>query len=83
MENGEVFETLPLPIMGLMSDAGFESVNETLGRMIKKAHEMGVPADIEPFITLSFLALPVIPALRITPRGLCLLTAKGPEILQE
>ena len=42
----------------LMSDAGFESVNETLGRMIKKAHEMGVPADIEPFITLSFLALP-------------------------
>ena len=68
---------------GLMSDAGFESVNETLGRMIKKAHEMGVPADIEPFITLSFLALPVIPTLRITPRGLCLLTAKGPEILQE
>lgn len=43
VENGEVFETLPLPIMGLMSDAGFESVNETLGRMIKKAHEMGVP----------------------------------------
>ena len=83
VENGEVFETLPLPIMGLMSDAGFESVNETLGRMIKKAHEMGVPADIEPFITLSFLALPVIPTLRITPRGLCLLTAKGPEILQE
>ena len=36
VENGEVFETLPLPIMGLMSDAGFESVNETLGRMIKK-----------------------------------------------
>jgi adenine deaminase len=29
------------------------------------------------------LALPVIPTLRITPRGLCLLTAKGPEILQE
>ena len=83
VENGEVFETLPLPIMGLMSDAGFESVNETLGRMIKKAHEMGVPADIEPFITLSFLALPVIPTLRITPRGLCLLTAKGPEILPE
>ena len=83
VENGEVFETLPLPIMGLMSDAGFESVNETLGRMIKKAHDMGVPADIEPFITLSFLALPVIPTLRITPRGLCLLTAKGPEILQE
>lgn len=66
---GSVFETLPLPIMGLMSDAGFENVNKKLRRMIEKAHEMGVPGGIEPFVTLSFLALPVIPALRVTPRG--------------
>ena len=68
--------------MGLMSDAGFPKVNESLHRMIKKAHEMGVLEGIDPFITLSFLALPVIPSLRITPRGLCRMTAGGPEILE-
>ena len=82
IENGRVYETLPLPVMGLMSDAGFPKVNESLHRMIKKAHEMGVLEGIDPFITLSFLALPVIPSLRITPRGLCRMTAGGPEILE-
>ena len=70
VSDGKVFDTLPLPIMGLMSDEGFEKVNKKLKRMIKKAHSMGIPDDIDPFITLSFLALPVIPEIRITPRGL-------------
>ena len=77
VEAGKVFEVLPLPIMGLMSDAGFASVNEKLQRMKKKAYDMGVDKDIDPFITLSFLALPVIPEIRITPRGLCKLDSKG------
>ena len=81
VENGKVYETLALPIMGLMSDAGFENVNEALQRMIQKAHQMGVASQIDPFVTLSFLALPVIPELRITPRGICKMTAKGPAIL--
>ena len=81
VENGKVYETLALPIMGLMSDAGFENVNEALQRMIKKAHQMGVASKIDPFVTLSFLALPVIPELQITPRGICKMTAKGPAIL--
>ena len=72
VENGEVFDTLPLPIMGLMSDAGYEKVNEKLARMIPKAHEMGIPKGFDPFITLSFMALPVIPQIRITPRGVYL-----------
>jgi adenine deaminase len=38
---------------------------------------MGVPQDIEPFIALSFLALPVIPEIRITPRGICLVDELG------
>ncbi len=42
--------------MGLMSDHGFEKDNETLGRMIHKAHEMGVKDGHDPFITLSFMA---------------------------
>ncbi|MBO4783077.1 MAG: adenine deaminase [Lachnospiraceae bacterium] len=77
VEDGKVFEVLPLPIMGLMSDAGFATVDEKLQRMKKKAYEMGVDKDIDPFITLSFLALPVIPEIRITPRGLCKLDSKG------
>ena len=69
VENHKVFDTLALPVMGLMSDNGFEKDNETLGRMIQKAHEMGVKNGHDPFITLSFMALPVIPQIRITPRG--------------
>lgn len=70
--NGEIYGTLPLPVMGLMSDAGYESVNEALAKMIPKAHEMGVKEGFDPFITLSFMALPVIPEIRITPRGIYL-----------
>ena len=72
VENGNVFRTLALPVMGLMSDAGYEQVNEDLGAMLPKAHEMGIPAGFDPFITLSFMALPVIPEIRITPRGIYL-----------
>jgi adenine deaminase len=68
-EHGKIFETLELPIMGLMSDAGYETVNRKLSKMITKAHEMGVPLPMDPFLTLSFMALPVIPEIRITPRG--------------
>ena len=68
----EIYGTLPLPVMGLMSDAGYESVNEALAKMIPKAHEMGVKDGFDPFITLSFMALPVIPEIRITPRGIYL-----------
>mgnify|MGYP000492487172 FL=1 len=70
--NGEIYGTLPLPVMGLMSDAGYEKVNEALAVMIPKAYEMGVKEGFDPFITLSFMALPVIPEIRITPRGIYL-----------
>lgn len=77
VENGEVFETLPLPIMGLMTDVHFEEVNEKLRVMKEKAYKMGVSKDFDPFITLSFMALTVIPELRITPRGLYRVSDKG------
>ena len=77
VEGGEVFETLPLPIMGLMSDAGFDKVDHLLQKMKEKAYEMGVSRELDPFITLSFMALTVIPTLRITPRGLFLFDEKG------
>lgn len=70
VEKGKVYETLPLPIMGLMTDVSFAEVDKKLKKMKKKAYDMGVSKDFDPFITLSFMALTVIPELRITPRGL-------------
>ena len=72
VEKGRVFDTLPLPVMGLMSDAGYEKVNDLLESMISKAHSMGIKKGFDPFITLSFMALPVIPDIRVTPRGVYL-----------
>ena len=45
-------------------------MSKKVRRMTSKAHKMGVPKDMEPFITLSFMALPVIPEIRCTPRGI-------------
>ena len=70
VENGEVFDTLELPIMGLISDRSYSYVSKKVRRMTAKAHKMGVPKNMEPFITLSFMALPVIPEIRCTPRGI-------------
>ncbi|MBR3494353.1 MAG: adenine deaminase [Clostridia bacterium] len=69
VEHGQVFDTLELPIMGLISDRSYNYVSKKVRRMTAKAHKMGVPDNIEPFITLSFMALPVIPEIRCTPRG--------------
>lgn len=70
VRSGEEPKVLPLEIMGLISTKGHEDVKSTLKEMIELARKMGVPNDIDPFITLSFLALPVIPQLRVTTRGL-------------
>lgn len=70
VENGEVAYTLELPIMGLISTQKNEAVTKKLSEMIKKAHDMGISENMDPFITLSFLALPVIPEIRVTARGI-------------
>jgi adenine deaminase len=67
--NGKVAAALKLPIAGLMSDQKAEKVAEDLGRLLRKAHAWGSRLS-NPFITLSFLALPVIPELKLTDRGL-------------
>ncbi|GMA69239.1 adenine deaminase [Leuconostoc litchii] len=61
--------TLPLPIGGLMSDQPFEKVITTNNQLREAFSEISdVPFD--PFLTLSFMALPVIPSLKITDQGL-------------
>lgn len=69
VSNGKIKGTLPLPIAGLMSDKNSEYVEITLNKMITEAFSLGINKNIDPFITLSFLALPVIPEIRITDRG--------------
>ncbi|MDM7925527.1 MAG: adenine deaminase [bacterium] len=69
VEGGRVRESLPLPVAGLMTDAPLESVAERLESLKKAAREMGCGL-IDPFMQLSFLALPVIPELKLTDRGL-------------
>ena len=68
---GSVAGNLPLPVGGLMSAAPVEEVNAALTDMTRFAHaELGIPANVDPFMALSFLPLPVIPALKLTARGL-------------
>ena len=67
--HGEAAAELPLPIAGIMSDRPLAEVNQRLELAKDAAHALGVRAGIDPFMTLSFMALPVIPTLRITTRG--------------
>ncbi|MCX6350181.1 MAG: adenine deaminase [Candidatus Aureabacteria bacterium] len=67
--DGKLVGKLPLPIAGLMSDQPLETVREELNKITALAHELGVTPR-EPFMALSFLALPVIPKLKLTDRGL-------------
>lgn len=67
---GHLCGSLPLSFCGLMSTRSYPVVEEALQTMLKAAHVMGVSRSTDPFITLSFLALPVIPELRLTDKGL-------------
>lgn len=71
---GREVATLPLPIAGLMSEEPIEVVADQQRRLLATARRMGCPLT-DPFMTLSFLALTVIPELKITDRGLLDVTA--------
>jgi adenine deaminase len=68
-DGGRVVEELPLPVAGLMSDRPLADVHERLRSMERRLAAMGVTMSA-PFMQLSFLALSVIPELKITDRGL-------------
>ena len=67
---GEIIKYLSLPIAGLMSDSPIEKVQSILADLIETAYKMGVNKDYDPSMTLSFLALPVIPEIKLTDLGL-------------
>jgi adenine deaminase len=66
---GEVRASLALPVAGLMSAEPAKVVAENMKELLKAARGLGTEMP-QPFLTLSFLALPVIPSLKITDRGL-------------
>jgi adenine deaminase len=66
---GDVLAELALPVAGLMSLESFEEVHDRLVDLRAAAKSLGVTLN-EPFLQLAFLALPVIPALKITDRGM-------------
>ena len=76
-DNGAVQAEVPLPIAGIMSEEPLITVNEKLEAAKEKAFALGVGRGIDPFMTLSFMALPVIPSLRITTRGVFDVTSQS------
>ena len=67
--DGKVLESLALPIAGLLSDQPLETVVDRMTKVEKTAFSLGTKLP-SPFSTLSFIALPVIPELRLTDMGL-------------
>ena len=71
VSKGNVIDTLPLRIGGLMSEEPLDKVDEKLNKMLDIAYEkLGVNREYDPFMTLSFIALPVIPDIKVTDMGL-------------
>ena len=69
VKDGAVVAELPLEIAGIMSSRSLQEVNRLLENAKEAAYAQGVGKDIDPFMTLSFMSLPVIPTLRLTTRG--------------
>lgn len=70
VKGGEVLSEMPLPCAGLMTDASAAEVARQNKAVRESVHTLGVPADIEPFMTMAFVSLPVIPKIKMTTLGL-------------
>ena len=70
VQDKKVTAELPLPVAGLMSNLSAQTVKKCHDALLPAARKLGIYEGIEPFVTLSFLALPVIPELRLTDQGL-------------
>ncbi len=71
VKNGQIVESMPMPIAGLMSDQSGEWVDEKLTSIHEKAYtELGISGSVEPVMTLCFMSLIVIPAIKLTDTGL-------------
>ena len=67
---GRIMDELPLPVAGLMTAEPPQTVVRALDSIHAVLHDHGVPGNVAPLMALSFMALPVIPSLKLTARGL-------------
>lgn len=70
VKDGKVLAELALPIAGLMTDSPASEAASALKELNEAAVSLGVSDSFNPFLTLSFLSLPVIPHLKLTDTGL-------------
>lgn len=71
VSRGKVINYLPLEIAGLMTNEDYKLVETTLHKMKEQARELGINQAVDdPFMTIAFMALPVIPDIKITDKGL-------------
>jgi adenine deaminase len=70
IKEDQILASLKLPIAGLISDLPYQEVNSTLKELHLALKKLGATGQFNPFLTLSFLALPVIPELKLTDKGL-------------
>ena len=61
---------MPLPLAGLMTDVPAAEIAAQNERVRESVHTLGVPEELEPFMTMAFVSLPVIPHIKITTKGL-------------
>ena len=69
VEGDTILAKLPLPIAGLMSNQPIERVRDQMDDVLRAGHQLGSSLH-DPFMAMSFLALPVIPSLKLTDHGL-------------
>ncbi|MGN0585638.1 MAG: adenine deaminase C-terminal domain-containing protein, partial [Ruminococcus sp.] len=70
VKDGRIIAEMPLPIAGLMSDLSAEDAASQNYKVRNAVYDLGVPHDIEPFMNMAFVSLPVIPSLKMTTIGL-------------
>jgi adenine deaminase len=70
VSDGRIIAEMALPIAGLMTDRSGEEIAQSNERVRRAVYELGVPQNIEPFMNMAFVSLPVIPSLKMTTQGL-------------
>lgn len=70
VSDGKILAEMPLPIAGLMTDVGAQVAAQQNEEVRQSVYALGVDADTEPFMTMAFVSLPVIPHLKMTTNGL-------------
>ena len=68
--DGKVVAEMPMPIAGVIGKKTAQEMADDNAKVRHLAHELGVYRHIMPFMTMSFLSLPVIPSLKMTTKGL-------------